>query len=162
MIKNCLKCKKIFTPIKSNLNKGYGIYCSRDCYKNRVKINCKECSKVFEVCISAVKKGKKFCSQECYSKWQSKNRIGENAYSWKGDSVGYWGVHAWIEKKLGKAFQHVCMLADKTCKGKMNWSNISRKYLRDISDWQILCQSHHFRYDVTDEWKKNMSEAHKR
>ena len=27
---------------------------------------------------------------------------GELNHSWKGDKVGYWGVHAWVYKQLGK------------------------------------------------------------
>lgn len=84
---------------------------------------------------------------------------GENHPNWKGDKVKKSGVHGWITLTKGRALEHSCFQEDKTCKGSMDWSNISGKYLRDIIDWWVLCKSHHTRFDMTDKWRKNISEG---
>lgn len=74
-------------------------------------------------------------------------RRGERNASWLGDLVGKYGVHDWIKSVKGLAKNYKCEKEDKTCKGRLEWSNKSQKYLRRLYDWQILCQSHHSRYD---------------
>jgi len=86
---------------------------------------------------------------------------GKNSYNWKEKDYGYSAIHMWVYSKLGKAAIYTCATKDKTCKGRMEWANISRKYLRNLLDWKILCTSHHVRFDMTDEARKNMSESHK-
>jgi hypothetical protein len=63
--------------------------------------------------------------------------------AWKGDDVGYVGVHAWVVRQRGKAM--VC----EACGSRRNvdWSNVSGEYRRDLSDWQTLCRKCHSRYD---------------
>ena len=72
---------------------------------------------------------------------------GDKNHFWRGDNVGYGGVHKWLYKEFG--------IANK-CEGKecsfknpkrFEWSNISGKYLRDRSDWEMLCPSCHRKYD---------------
>ncbi len=84
---------------------------------------------------------------------------GENNPNWLGDKAGYYALHSWIEKEKGKARDHRCSLADNTCSGKMNWSNKSNKYKRDLKDWWVLCISHHKRFDMTDKIRDNMRQA---
>lgn len=69
----------------------------------------------------------------------------EKNSQWKGDQVGYFALHNWVKRHLGKPLS--CKMEDLTCKGKFEWANISRKYLRDLTDWMSLCKSHHYRYD---------------
>ena len=66
---------------------------------------------------------------------------------WKGDDVGYFALHTWIRKELGKP---------DTCEhcGRSNlsgrfiqWANKSRKYKRDLTDWIRLCVRCHRIYD---------------
>lgn len=73
------------------------------------------------------------------------NNAGSNHWSWKGDSVGYFGVHDWIEKKQGKARDKKCSF----CGSNKNvvWANISHEYKRDLTDWITLCTKCHFYYD---------------
>lgn len=68
-------------------------------------------------------------------------------HAWKGDDVGYRGLHYWIQRNLGKP---------ETCKHcgvkglhgrKIHWANISQKYKRDIKDWIRLCVSCHKKFD---------------
>lgn len=65
----------------------------------------------------------------------------------KTDNPGYQAIHIWVRKWGGKA--DYCEMADGTCKGRYEWSNISHKYKRDLSDYQQLCSSHHTKYDKT-------------
>lgn len=64
---------------------------------------------------------------------------------WKGESVGYNGLHKWIERKLGKP--KYCAYCQITTAKKFEWANISRTYKRDLSDWIRLCTSCHRLYD---------------
>jgi len=65
---------------------------------------------------------------------------GENNFQWKGDDVGYFALHSWVYRNLGKA---------KDCKrcGKIKkryvWHNISGEYKRDLSDWKSVCDTCH-------------------
>lgn len=73
------------------------------------------------------------------------NRIGKNAAHWKGDNVGYMGIHHWIKKQLGKASK--CVVCDGRESQNYQWANISGEYRRDLSDWIQLCASCHAKYD---------------
>lgn len=79
-----------------------------------------------------------------------KQITGSNNSRWKGENVSYSGLHYWVRREKGKA--QFCEIADETCMGRFEWSNISNKYYRNLEDWQQLCKSHHRRYDQ--EWRK--------
>ena len=73
--------------------------------------------------------------------------LGENSCNWKGDKIGYFGLHDWVRKELG---------APNTCehcrkKGltghKIHWANKSHTYKRILTDWLRLCVSCHKKYD---------------
>ena len=61
--------------------------------------------------------------------------------SWKGDEVGYYGLHTWVARKLGKPKK--CNRCGTTKAKRYEWANISREYKRDLSDWERLCASCH-------------------
>lgn len=68
---------------------------------------------------------------------------GENNKLWKGDKAGLIAIHAWVKKWIydpGEC-QH-CGI-----KNRLDWANISGKYLRDKSDWLRLCRKCHSRMD---------------
>jgi hypothetical protein len=75
---------------------------------------------------------------------KSAGKIGEKNSSWKGDSVGYSGLHAWVSKNL---------VRPKSClhwgleKCRIEWANKSRQYKRDLNDWLPLCKKCHGIYD---------------
>lgn len=76
---------------------------------------------------------------------------GTNSKQWKGDQVGYFGLHLWVSKHKGKA---------KKCRecgsdNNVQWANKSHEYKRDLSDWLELCRRCHMKYDqVMDKaWK---------
>jgi hypothetical protein len=58
----------------------------------------------------------------------------------------YAALHQKLSRERGRAALYSCELADSTCKGPVQWSNISQQYL-GIEDFRPLCLSHHLRYD---------------
>lgn len=76
-------------------------------------------------------------------------RKGENTGTenpnWKGDKVGYFALHAWVYRKLGKA--QICTHCQS--KNRIQWANKSHQYKRNLNDWISLCQSCHMKYDKT-------------
>lgn len=60
---------------------------------------------------------------------------------WKGDKVGYSGIHRWIAKRLGKPTK--CAKCNTTDAKRFEWANISGEYKRDFTDWIRLCAKCH-------------------
>ena len=71
--------------------------------------------------------------------------IKEKNPNWKGDQVGYSGVHHWITKMLGQP--KYCANCSSTTKSIYHWANISKAYKRELSDWVRLCVKCHSAYD---------------
>lgn len=74
-----------------------------------------------------------------------KSNTGDKKNSWKGDNVGYSGLHKWVTKLLGQP--SYCAYCQSTDKKYYHWANISHAYKRDLSDWVRLCVKCHSRYD---------------
>lgn len=71
----------------------------------------------------------------------------EKTARWKGDNVGYFALHAWVRRKLGKPKEcEFCLRTDEET--NLHWANRSRTYKRDIADWISLCVSCHKTYDL--------------
>ena len=70
--------------------------------------------------------------------------IKEKNTNWKGDDVGYQGVHAWVRRKKGRP--KICEHCGKTT-GKIEWANKDHKYRRNLADYFSLCVSCHKKYD---------------
>lgn len=86
------------------------------------------------------KKGNKIGKE---TRFNSEKTTGKNNSKWKGNDVGYFGLHTWIARRLGKAKR--CIKC-KTIKN-IEWANKSHKYRREINDWIELCRKHHCEYD---------------
>lgn len=72
---------------------------------------------------------------------------GKNNGFWKGDSVGYFGLHSWVYRHKGKPqFCEHCGTTDKL--RRLNWANIDHKYHRNLDDFISLCYSCHKIYDL--------------
>lgn len=71
-------------------------------------------------------------------------------WKWKGNGVGYSGLHSWIRRKLGKASHcEECGLS-KVPKGMaryFQWANVSGQYKRILTDWKQLCVKCHKAFD---------------
>lgn len=73
----------------------------------------------------------------------TKEIAGENNPKWKGDGVGYFGLHTWVYRSLGKAKECVDC-GSSVC---VHWANVSKQYKRDLSDWKELCSVCHRKFD---------------
>ena len=152
--KKCTWCSKEF-------NRGYYIscdtkesmtqwskrkFCSNDCssaFRNKKLVKtCETCTSYFLVSSSpsdTKRNAGRFCSRGC--------RKGDKNPSWKGDNVGYNGLHTWVNKTLGKP--DTCEECGKSglSKKHINWANKSHEYKRDLTDWLRLCVPCHRVYD---------------
>lgn len=66
----CKACGREFYATTSLINKGYGFYCSKDCWfdlfeRLKKKVKCKQCKKEFLVIRAVYNKHPKFCSKTC-------------------------------------------------------------------------------------------------
>jgi hypothetical protein len=63
--------------------------------------------------------------------------------NWKGEEVGYLGLHKWVKDQLIKP--QVCQ--DCNQPKELDLANISGEYNRDVSDWRWLCRKCHKAFD---------------
>lgn len=70
----------------------------------------------------------------------------------KGTPSEYSSLHYWVRKQLGKPT--ICESCG-TKEGRLEWSNKSQKYLKELTDWQMLCTSCHAVYDRRVEYCKH-------
>ena len=70
--RECTQCGTPFTPEPAKAAKGGGKFCSRDCYHASkrtgpvVEQECPQCGRAFTPFPSETKRGRRFCSQECF------------------------------------------------------------------------------------------------
>lgn len=76
-----------------------------------------------------------------------KGNFGADAHAWKGDAVGYRGLHYWVASILGKPDTCERCGASGLSGRFIHWANKSGKYIRDITDWMRLCASCHAKND---------------
>jgi hypothetical protein len=71
------------------------------------------------------------------------SNTGKKNGNWKGKSVSYKVLHAWVRRHLEKP--DFCV----SCKKEpvFDVANISQKYKRDLSDWEWLCRKCHMKKD---------------
>lgn len=156
--KICITCKKHFYVIPS-LN--YRKNCSKLCSNKYRSLYIKTFlghhhTKKSKLSIRNKKKGKSSwnkgiklpnrCGKNHH--WFGRDCSDENNPYYKGDKVGYRGLHIWVESKLGKPnFCEYCR------NGKLNhrqyhWANINHKYQRKLADWIRLCAKCHRAFDT--------------
>ena len=80
--------------------------------------------------------------------------LGESANNWKGDNVGYSGIHRWVLKELGHPNE--CKNCGKLGRylfrrngvryWNIHWHNKSGRYYRKLSDWIPFCLSCHNKF----------------
>jgi len=85
-----------------------------------------------------------------------------NSSHWKGNNVGYYGLHQWVKKHLGhpRVCEH-CDVAGNyetySKQGKLvkrwntHWANKSGEYKRELNDWLGLCHPCHMKFDHPDQ-----------
>lgn len=91
--------------------------------------------------------GGKYCSRLCSNK--STGLRGEKSPHWKGDKVGYSGIHDWLQTNFGKANKCENSLCSQTT-GNYQWAKIKDKeYERKRENFIQLCTRCHVIYDGT-------------
>ena len=70
-------------------------------------------------------------------------KIGDKNPNWIGDKIGYEGLHSYLKRNLKNPFY--CKECHKNKKVELH--NISKKYIRDLSDWEWLCRKCHMEKD---------------
>lgn len=70
----------------------------------------------------------------------------------KSKTNAYRAIHLWVERRLGKP--RLCDNCKDTDAKKYEWSNISGRYLRDLTDWRRLCVPCHRKIDFTKDFCK--------
>lgn len=73
---------------------------------------------------------------------KSPHSTGEKHWNWKGDDVGYNGLHAWVRKNLPKP--ELCECCNE--KPPLDLAN-KGVYSRDFKNWEYLCRSCHMNKD---------------
>ena len=141
------KCFYKYRP-KTGFKKGHPVYkgCEKGWFKKRetppsyVKLrewwNKPENKKK----MSEQRKGKRVSIE---TEFKKEDVAGEKNVNWKGDKVGYSGLHTWLQRNYGKAEKCSKCGSNKN----VQWANISGDYKRIISDWRQLCVVCHRRFD---------------
>jgi len=141
----CKQCGKEFWIAPSLIKRGGGKYCSKECHTNsmdkKIKFICPKCGKIILLKPSNAKRYPvHFCSKSCRNTYKYS---GENSPFWKGDLVGYSGLHLWLTQNKSKP--KVC----KFCKVKKPQclANLRGNYVRDINEFAWLCWKCHNDFD---------------
>ena len=101
----------------------------------KVKVIC-PCGFIFFLTPGRIRgKHGKYHTRDCYFKYRdnefigrlSREKKGDGHPNWKGDDVGYAGLHLWVQQQKGKAT--IC--EDCNSIENVEWANISKQYLRD-------------------------------
>lgn len=132
---------------------------------------CENCDNQYKISPSLYNRSKHhFCSRKCSFDFSRDRRIaqikeigkstrfspgdkkhknhrvlsGPDHYAWKGENVGYRGLHAWIRRVAGDPGPCVDCGSIVNCQ----WSNTDGKYRRVASDYVSRCASCHKFHDL--------------
>jgi len=72
-----------------------------------------------------------------------KPKLGGLSKYWFGSHSEYTSIHNWVNHKLGKPTKCKKCGRDGLSGRQIHWSNISKKYKKDITDWVRLCAKCH-------------------
>jgi hypothetical protein len=76
-----------------------------------------------------------------------------NNFGWKGDKIGYHGIHAWLRREFGKANKCENINCEHKSK-RFNYALLrEHKMERKKENFWMLCQSCHEKYDITKKQK---------
>jgi len=79
-------------------------------------------------------------------KWtqEQKDRIkGRSHHNWKGNKVGYYGLHSWVRRR--KIKPDYCEECEEN--EPQDLANISGEYQRDVNDFKWVCRKCHVNSD---------------
>ena len=148
-MKNCFKCNttKDIDDFYEHPQMGDGhLNKCKDCTKADVSKRtvarlCLVCQKDFMTWPTEIKRGGgKTCSRDCY--YERLRGLLDEKFAVKSN---YHTIHKWIYKMRGKASK--CEMCSTENAKAYHWSNVSGKYLQELTDWQELCAKCHHKYD---------------
>lgn len=153
------KCGNEFLVREKRLAAGRGTYCSQECkYKYRERPTGLKYNIVAEN-KSWFKKGHNLNKGKGLGIRRSPNsefkpgerrsiatefKPGTIPIHYKGESVGYYALHAWIKRHKGRA----CVCRKCGSSKNIQWANISHEYKRNLFDYIELCAKCHRSYDT--------------
>jgi hypothetical protein len=132
-----------------------------------ITVKCYGCGKTLMRSPSKVHP-RNFCNRSCYADIRDKEiiikgintrltgkenfkktfPINEKHQGWKGDNVGYRGLHMWLKRRLGKPTKcYKCGKEDARPR-YIQWANIDGQYSRVLSDYVPMCVSCHKYHDI--------------
>lgn len=110
---------------------------------------CKICSNNFtkDITPKQLSNGRgQYCSRQCAvvgtGNLMKCNNSGSNHYLWRGDDVGYNGLHSWVRRH--KPITELC--EECQLKPPIDLAN-KGVYNRDFSNWEYLCRKCHMTKD---------------
>lgn len=71
------------------------------------------------------------------------NQKDEKNNYWKGDRAGNRAIHVWVKKR----FEHIINCQNCGKSGRLDLSNKTGIYNRELKNWQKLCRSCHLKFD---------------
>lgn len=127
ILSTCEGCGKEFGARKTQVRKGQGRFCSRQCkgkvlsgpsspawQGGDVESVCQGCEKIFLVQKWKVENGEgKFCSRKCKGKWLAANRSGKDSVHWQGGPTPYpaeWNKA--FKRRVRKRDNYTCALCN--------------------------------------------------
>ncbi len=115
-------------------------------WKEKIGKKCRTCKKPFDVYPCRIKTAI-YCSRKCRAIRFGMAHKGENNLMWRGDGVGYSGLHKWVKQYLGAPIRCAFCKRSKWSPRAVQWANKSHKYKRNLKDWISLCVQCHKKYD---------------
>lgn len=102
-----------------------------------------ECGKQVVVATQELRKGDTRSCGCLFKEMLVEKHLNENNSMWKGDRVGYGGIHEWVRRhKTKPSMCESCLISN-----PHDLANISQEYKRDVSDWEWLCRKCHMTKD---------------
>lgn len=118
-------------------------FCSKECWNVRAGYRTKKCAGCGKVGLGSL--CLKYCTKEC----ERETKVGKKHPAWKGDAVGYDGLHKWVYSMLGRPEKCEHCGKDGLKGREIDWANKSQEYRRDATDWLRLCKKCHKAYDMS-------------
>jgi len=148
----CLICGKERNADIYDIKIGKAKFCSQKCASKYLSKhpndgNFKKGHKGFPKAIKALQQWIKI--NGAWGKGKRNLKISnEKHWNWKGDDVGYQGIHRWVYSNKG--IPKKCKFCGKeyTTPKSIHWANIDHKYRRVLDDYISLCTSCHKLYDL--------------
>jgi len=139
----CQQCGIRYTAIESQIARGRGKFCSRDC-KGRASRGVSVAAQTeFKPGIVPWNKGLELPE---YS--------GDKSPSWKAEDISYSGLHRWVRRHIG--VKNYCEHCLRSNLARYDLANKTGVYDRRPENWITLCRRCHIKFDSRDPKRPSM------